>query len=103
MKKLLRGVVAGVALTAAVVVLAPTPAQAAAVVCNRYCDGRDPALAPSSRNPVSSTLYGRTFRVYVKDTDAMAWGAVENGSPGDEVWLDRSFDAGRSWPDGSKL
>jgi hypothetical protein len=83
--------------------LLPAPARAASAVCNRYCDGRDPALAPGDRQPVSSTLYGRTFRVHVNDTDAMAWASVDDGSPGDEVWLDRSFDGGRSWADGSRL
>jgi hypothetical protein len=78
------------------------PAMAAAI-CNRYCDGRDAGLAPADRVPVSVGLYGRTFRVHVNDTDAMAWGSVENGSPGDEVWMDRSFDGGRTWAGGSKL
>ena len=38
-----------------------------------------PALAGSDRVPVSSVLYGRTFRVHVNDTDAMAWGSVDGG------------------------
>ncbi|MET0414984.1 MAG: glycoside hydrolase family 76 protein [Actinoplanes sp.] len=78
-------------------------AAQAATICNRYCDSRDPALAPADRVPVSGSLYGRSFKVHVNDTDAMAWASIENGQPGDEVWLDRSFDGGRSWPDGSRL
>ena len=74
-----------------------------ATVCNRYCDGRDPALAPSDREPVAATLYGRRFSLHVNDTDAMAWAVVSTGSPGDEVWLDRSFDGGRTWGSGSRL
>ncbi|MFC4590835.1 glycoside hydrolase family 76 protein [Sphaerisporangium corydalis] len=73
--------------------------QAAAVICNRYCDGRDPALSPADRQPVAATLYGRRFAVHVDDTDAMAWASAETGNPGDQVWLDRSFDGGRTWPD----
>jgi len=52
---------------------------------------------------VTSTLFGRNFKVHVDDNDAMAWGSVENGQPGDEVWLDRSFDGGRTWSGGSRL
>jgi hypothetical protein len=74
-----------------------------AAICNKYCDGRDAALATADRVPVTAGLYGRTFKMHVNDTDAMAWGSVENGSAGDEVWLDRSFDGGRTWADGSKL
>src|SRR5512139_599002 len=80
------------ALALAVAVLVPAPADAATTICNRYCDGRDAALAPSDRQPVSSTLYGRRFTVHVNDTDAMAWAGLDNGKAGDEVWLDRSFD-----------
>jgi predicted alpha-1,6-mannanase (GH76 family) len=37
------------------------------------------------------------------DGDDMGWAAIDDGSPGDEVWLDRSFDGGRTWSGGSKL
>jgi hypothetical protein len=80
-----------------------TSAALAATVCNKYCDGRDPGLATADRVPVSATLYGRTFKVHVNDADAMAWASVETGQATDEVWLDRSWDGGRSWGDGSKL
>jgi hypothetical protein len=89
--------------TTALIQLQTASAAEAATVCNRYCDGRDPALSPVDRIPVSATLYGRSFTVHVDDTDAMAWGSVENGQPGDEVWVDRSFDGGRTWSDGSRL
>jgi hypothetical protein len=103
MSKLLRRVATlSVVVVGAPLLHAPA-AQAATVVCNRYCDGRDPALAPSDRVPVASTLYGRTVKVHVNDTDAMAWASVEGGRASDEVWLDRSWDGGRTWPDGSKL
>ena len=87
----------------ALVQVQTTTAARAATVCNRYCDGRDPGLAPADRVPVTASLYGRTFQLHVNDTDAMAWGSVGNGQAGDEVWLDRSFDGGRSWADNSRL
>ena len=33
----------------------------------------------------------------------MAWATLANGAAGDEVWLDRSWDEGVSWPGGSSL
>ncbi|WP_432174755.1 glycoside hydrolase family 76 protein [Streptomyces sp. Tue6028] len=80
----------------------PTPALAAAV-CNKYCDARDPALSPQDRTPVSTTLFSRSITLHFDDADAMGWGSLDNGSPGDEVWLDRSFDGGRTWSSGSRL
>jgi predicted alpha-1,6-mannanase (GH76 family) len=74
-----------------------------ATICNKYCDARDPALSPGDRSPVSATIFGRTLRLHFDDNDAMGWASIENGSPGDEVWLDRSMDGGRSWSAGSRL
>ncbi|MGW7751089.1 glycoside hydrolase family 76 protein [Streptomyces violaceusniger] len=83
----------------------PATAEAApsATICNKYCDARDPALAPQSRNPVTATLFSRSIALHFDDADAMGWASIDNGSPGDEVWLDRSFDGGRSWSSGSRL
>ncbi len=72
-------------------------------VCNDFCDGRDAGLAVADRRPVTAELHGRRFTLHVDDTTAMAWGSVESGQPGDEVWLDRSFDGGRSWASGTRL
>ena len=94
---------ATIAVVALGAVLLQAPAAQAATICNRYCDGRDPALAPADRQPVTTTLYGRRFAVHVNDTDAMAWASVDAGQATDEVWLDRSFDGGRSWSSGSRL
>ncbi len=88
-------------MTAALAVQAP--AVAAAGICNKFCDGRDAALAAGDRQPVSSSLYGRTFVLHLNDPDAMAWATVAGGQAGDEVWLDRSFDGGRTWGSGSRL
>nr|BFE57796.1 glycoside hydrolase family 76 protein [Dactylosporangium thailandense] len=75
------------------------PALAATTICNRYCDGRDASLAPANRATVSATLYGRRFTMHLNDTDAMGWATLESGQAGDEVWMDRSFDGGKTWVD----
>lgn len=74
-----------------------------ATICNKYCDARDPALSPGDRSPVSASIFGRTLRLHFDDADAMGWASIETGNPGDEVWLDRSFDGGRTWASGSRL
>ncbi|MCG5468959.1 glycoside hydrolase family 76 protein [Micromonospora sp. LAH09] len=83
------------------VTVAPTAATAApaalAVICNRHCDGRDAALAPSDRAPVTATIYGRQISLHVNDIDAMSWAVIGNGNPGDQSWLERSFDGGRTF------
>ncbi|MFF4751089.1 glycoside hydrolase family 76 protein [Streptomyces sp. NPDC002514] len=88
--------------------LVPQPASAAApavsaALCNKYCDTRDPALSPGDRTPVTTSLYGRSIVLHFDDADAMGWASVAGGDPGDEVWLDRSFDGGRTWSSGSRL
>jgi predicted alpha-1,6-mannanase (GH76 family) len=75
----------------------------AATICNKYCDARDPAQSPQDRIPVTATLSGRQIQLHFDDTDAMGWGSVGNGGAGDQVWLDRSMDGGRTWSDGSRL
>ncbi|WP_433205170.1 glycoside hydrolase family 76 protein [Dactylosporangium sp. CS-047395] len=92
-------ILAGVLAAPAKQANADTAALAAANVCNKYCDGRDAALAPTDRASVSATLYGRRFTIHVNDTDAMIWGVLDGGQAGDEIWLDRSFDGGRTWVD----
>src|SRR4051794_41005108 len=91
---------------------APVPAPAEtppvnmstqATICNKYCDARDPSLATKDRAPVSTTLFGRTITLHLDDDDAMGWASIDNGNPGDEVWLDRSMDGGRTWSGGSRL
>jgi predicted alpha-1,6-mannanase (GH76 family) len=73
------------------------------VICDKYCDARDPALAPSGRAGVSVTGSGRTFQLYFDDSDDMGWANITGTQPGDELWLDRSFDGGATWTGGSKL
>jgi predicted alpha-1,6-mannanase (GH76 family) len=81
----------------------PSRAAAAAAVCNKYCDTRDPALSPQDRVPVTATLSSRSIALHFDDADAMGWASIDNGAAGDEVWLDRSMDGGRTWSGGSKL
>ncbi|MEC3980096.1 glycoside hydrolase family 76 protein [Amycolatopsis sp. H20-H5] len=72
-------------------------------VCDVNCDGADPGRAVGEVQPVApTTLFGRTIRLHVEG-NSMAWASVDGAGPGDEVWLDRSWDAGVSWPDGSSL
>jgi predicted alpha-1,6-mannanase (GH76 family) len=72
-------------------------------VCDVACDRSDPGQANGDTQPVpSTTLFGRTIRLHV-DRNSMAWGSIEAGGPGDEIWLDRSWDSGVSWPGGSSL
>ncbi|MFI1393575.1 glycoside hydrolase family 76 protein [Streptomyces sp. NPDC020681] len=73
-------------------------------VCDVLCDGADPGQAAGDAEPVPpATLFGRTIRLHMDQKNSMAWGSIENGGPGDEIWLDRSWDGGTSWPGGSSL
>ncbi|MET0136477.1 MAG: glycosyl hydrolase, partial [Kibdelosporangium sp.] len=72
-------------------------------VCDTRCDQTDVGQANGDVQPVApTTLSGRTIRLHV-DANAMAWGSIEAGGAGDEIWLDRSWDSGTSWPGGSSL
>ncbi|MDT8913340.1 glycoside hydrolase family 76 protein [Amycolatopsis sp. PS_44_ISF1] len=78
-------------------------AAGAAAICNKRCDAADPSLSPGDRTPLSVTLFSRAIALHFDDTDAMGWASIGTGNPGDEVWLDRSFDGGSSWSSGSRL
>ena len=70
-------------------------------VCAAHCDGVDSAGAVGDHRPVPDTsLSGRDIGLHVDDS-GMAWATISNGAPGDEIWMDRSWDGGASWPDGS--
>ncbi|AUH39915.1 glycoside hydrolase family 76 protein [Streptomyces sp. CMB-StM0423] len=110
--KRLATLTAAAALAAGSLAAVPAPTSAAqpapaapelARICNVYCDARDPAQATRDRTAVTATLFSRTFALHVDDDSAMGWATIGNGSPGDEVWLDRSFDGGRTWASGSRL
>jgi|GEM_PF-730854 len=68
-------------------------------VCATVCDGS--GNAPGDTQPVpATTLNGRTIALHM-DSTGMAWATISGGTAGDEIWLDRSWDSGASWPDGS--
>ncbi|MYW92660.1 MULTISPECIES: hypothetical protein [Amycolatopsis] len=70
-------------------------------VCAAACDGSAPGAGDTQ--PVSSaTIFGRAVRLHFDDR-GMAWASIDSGGPGDETWLDLSWDAGTTWPDGSSL
>jgi len=72
-------------------------------VCDVRCDRTDAGQASGDVQPVpATTLSGRVIRLHV-DQNGMAWGSTEAGAQGDEIWLDRSWDGGATWPDGSSL
>ncbi|GLY33883.1 glycosyl hydrolase [Kineosporia sp. NBRC 101731] len=96
---------AAVAVTAGVLTQTGIGVSSAAEpgICNQQCDGLDAARTAKDRTPVTSTLYGRTFTVHIDDTTSMGWATLATGKAGDQVWLDRSFDGGRTWGSGSRL
>ena len=70
-------------------------------VCAARCDGVTHSPADGDNRPVAdTTLAGRDIALHV-DNSGMAWATISGGAPGDEVWMDRSWDGGASWPDGS--
>lgn len=68
-------------------------------VCAALCDGA--AAGTGGYKPVADTsLSGRDIALHV-DSTGMAWATISGGAAGDEIWMDRSWDGGNSWPDGS--
>ena len=70
---------------------------------NIYPDVRDPALAANDRVAATVSVSSRNITLHIDDPDDMAWADISNGAPGDETWLDRSYDGGQTWTSGSKL
>ncbi|MGW0390472.1 NlpC/P60 family protein [Streptomyces sp. NPDC003042] len=62
----------------------------------RCTDGSTPT-STGARSPRTTTVWSRTVELRYSDTTECAWGRISNGSVGDEVWVDRSVDGGRSW------
>ncbi|WP_308217758.1 glycoside hydrolase family 76 protein [Streptantibioticus silvisoli] len=72
-----------------------------AKVCATYCDGVADSTGTGDTQPVpAATLSGRTISLHT-DSGGMAWATIAGGAAGDEVWMDRSWDEGTDWPDGS--
>ncbi|GAA3017547.1 DUF2690 domain-containing protein [Streptomyces fulvorobeus] len=79
------GTFAAAALTSAMLtVVTPTTAQAA-----EGCTYDNP------RTVASTSIRSRGIELRYNGT--CAWGRITNGSVGDLVWVDRSFDGGRNW------
>src|SRR6266508_3710040 len=69
-------------------------------VCASVCDGLSASAADGNHQPVPETaLRGRRIALHF-DNRGLAWATLGAGTAGDEVWLDRSWDAGATWPDG---
>ncbi len=91
-------VVLGLLLAGAGPARAGSRPAATAPVCAVHCDTRDPSLAGSETFPVpNATDNGRVVELHVSDADGMAWASVDDGQPGDSVWIDRSWDGGSTW------
>src|SRR2546421_4573462 len=72
-------------------------------ICSASCDGTPGGNGTGDNRPVpGTTLNNRGITLHF-DNQAMAWAAIANGTAGDEVWLEPSWDAGVSWPGGSSL
>ncbi|MFI7102886.1 glycoside hydrolase family 76 protein [Streptomyces sp. NPDC050161] len=82
---------------------AADPRAADQPVCNKHCDARDPQYAADDHTAATASLYSRTLALHLSDNDVMGWASIDNGNPGDEIWLDRSFDGGQTWASGSRL
>ncbi|WP_297538863.1 glycoside hydrolase family 76 protein [Amycolatopsis sp.] len=72
-------------------------------MCAKYCDGYDPAKAAGDRSAGTTSIWSRSLVLHLSDGDNMGWASIDNGSPGDEAWLDRSFDGGKTWAADSRI
>src|SRR5579862_3163223 len=81
----------------------PLARAAAAAPCGLGCDRKDPASAQEERAAATASVWEREIVLHVSDSDDMGWASIDNGDPNDQVWLDRSWDGGETWNDGSKL
>lgn len=79
-------------------------AKAQTYICNQYCDRRDPSTISDGATVVAnSSINGRLIKLIISDLDNMGYASIEGGSAGDELWMDRSFDGGLTWDQGSLL
>jgi len=73
-------------------------------VCATQCDGASSSAASKDVQPIPDvTIDGRDVGLRVDGSTGMAYATIADGSPGDYVWLDRSWNEGASSPDGSEL
>jgi hypothetical protein len=63
-----------------------------------WCDRLNPAtFGPPIRTIDTRLLHGRKIELRYHPSSRCAWGRIRNGSPGDEIWVDRSNDGGHTW------
>jgi hypothetical protein len=73
-------------------------------VCAAHCDGNSSSAATGSVKPVPDTsIDGRDVGLHIDSSNGMAYATIAGGASGDYVWMDRSWNEGSSWPDGSEL
>jgi hypothetical protein len=91
----------GLTAVAALVVPLTGPAHAAApatsVAAAATCDGKSPSSAPSPTTKRTTTVHSRVIELRYSAKLRCAWGRISNGSVGDEIWVDRSSDGGKTW------
>jgi hypothetical protein len=72
------------------------------LVCDTSCDQTSAGQATGDSQPVApTTLSGRVISLHTDPATGMAWAAIAGGAQGDEVWMDRTWNEGASWADGS--
>ena len=72
-------------------------------VCSAQCDGVSAAAANGAAPIPDTNVDGRDVGLRVDNSTGMAYATITGGAPGDSVWLDRSWNEGASYPDGSEL
>jgi len=83
-------VVAGLAVGASLLGGSTTPGVTAAAA--------PPAELPAAYREADDTVVlGRDLRLNIDDTDKTAFAVLSRAEPTDQVWLDRSWDGGRTW------
>src|SRR5438445_13884113 len=76
--------------------VAAAPPACVPICVNGICDGKDPAGAGGDLSLQPVEQWSRRIVLHISYPDAMGWASIDSGSPGDEVWRDRSFDAGQT-------
>lgn len=62
-----------------------------------WCDGKDPNQFLPALTKVPRRYAGRGVELRYDPKSRCAWGRIIDGQPGDHIWVDRSFDGGRTW------
>lgn len=60
------------------------------VACTGYPNDGTAPDTTGAYTAESVTLFGRSIELRYNPNTRTAWGRIENGSPGDEVWVNRS-------------